>query len=242
LLCLKVTKTTTYRDLVDDLSEMPRIRDTLGLDSIPALSTLCKSFGRLKMAVYRVVSNVSLANLPVNAVTGIDASGFERAHTSAHDTKRTNLTSQQLNTTLLVEIATTAVLNIHVTATRKHETQIAPQVVRRNAASIAVLTGDRGYDDQKLRLLARDREIRPLRTHREFPSLHEVRNARPDSDIYHRRNVNETVKQKSGACVQSGLWWKQFRELVLKYVGHNLERDLAISQEGSECPPSRGGW
>ena len=36
LLCLKVKKTTTYRDLGDELIEMPRIRDALELDLIPA--------------------------------------------------------------------------------------------------------------------------------------------------------------------------------------------------------------
>ena len=93
---------------------------------------------------------------------------------------------------------------------------------------------------------ARAHEIRPLSKHREFPSLHEAWNARPDSDLYHRRNVNETVtatiKQTSGAFVQSRLWWKQFRELVLKCVVHNLERTLAISHEGSECAPICGEW
>ncbi len=84
LLCLKVKKTTTYRDLVDELIEMPRIRDALDLDSIPAPSTLCKAFDRLEMSVWRVLLNVSLADLPLNGVTGIDASGFERTHASTH--------------------------------------------------------------------------------------------------------------------------------------------------------------
>ena len=35
LLCLKVKKTTTYRDLVDELIEMPRIRAALNLGEIP---------------------------------------------------------------------------------------------------------------------------------------------------------------------------------------------------------------
>jgi hypothetical protein len=34
LLCLKVKKTTTFRDLVDELIEMPRIRDALDLDRL----------------------------------------------------------------------------------------------------------------------------------------------------------------------------------------------------------------
>jgi hypothetical protein len=65
LLCLKVKKTTTYRDLVDELIEMPRVRDALDLDSIPAPSTLCKAFDRLEMAVWRALLNVSLADLPL---------------------------------------------------------------------------------------------------------------------------------------------------------------------------------
>lgn len=164
LLRLKVKKTTTYRALVDELIEMPRIRDALGLDSIPAASTLCKAFNRLEMVVWRVLLNVSLAGLPLNGVTGIDASGFERAHASAHYTKRTNLSIQQLKTTLLVDTATTAVLDIHVTTTRKHDTQIAPQVVKRNSESITVLMGDKGYDGQNLHRLARDCDVRRRRS------------------------------------------------------------------------------
>ena len=120
-------------------------------------------------------------------------SGFERAHTSAHYTKRTNLTIQQLKTTLLGDTATNAVLDNHVTTTRKHDTQIAPQVVKRNADSIAVLTGDRGDDDQKLRRLARNHDIRPVIKHRECTSLQKAWNTRLDSDPYHRRNMNETA-------------------------------------------------
>lgn len=227
LLCLKVKKTTTYRELVDELIEMPRIRDALNLDSIPASSTLCKAFDRLEMAVWRVLLNASLSDLSLNGVAGIYASGFERAHASAHYTKRTNLTIKQLKTTLLVDTATNAVVDVHVTTTRKHDTQIAPQVVKRNAEFIEVLTGDKGYDDQNLRRLARDFGVRPLIKHREFTPLHEAWNAQLDADLYHQRNMNETVnaaiKRKVGAFVRSRVWWKQFREVVIKCIVHNIE-------------------
>ncbi|WP_418282483.1 IS5 family transposase [Halorubrum sp. DTA98] len=240
LLCLKVKKTTTYRDLVDELIEMPRIRDALDLDSIPAPSTLCKAFDRLEMAVWRVLLNGSLADVPLNGVIGIDASGFERAHASTHYTKRTNLTIQQLKTTLLVDTATNAILDVHVTTTRKHDTQIAPQVVKRNAQYISILTGDKGYDDQKLRQLARGLNIRPVIKHREFTPLHKAWNARLDSGLYNRRNMNETVnaaiKQKFGAFVRSRRWWKQFRELVIKCVVYNIERAFAVAE--NNCGPA----
>ena len=119
LLCLRIKKTTTYRDLVDELIETPRIRAALDLDLIPAPSTLRKAFDRLEMAVWRVLLNVSLPDLPPNGVAGIDASGFERAHASVHYTKRTNLTIQQRKTTLLVDTATNAILDVRVMTTRK---------------------------------------------------------------------------------------------------------------------------
>jgi IS5 family transposase len=67
-----------------------------------------------------------------------------------------------LKATLLVDTATNAVLDGHVTTTREHDTRIAPQVVKRNVESSTVLTGDRGYDDQKPRRLARECDIRPV--------------------------------------------------------------------------------
>lgn len=231
LLCLKIKKTTTYRALIDELIEMPRIRDAINLESIPTPSTLCKAFGRLEMAIWRVMLTLSLPTVPRKRIAGIDASGFERAHASTHYTKRTNLKIQQLKTTLLVDTASKAVLDIHITTTRTHDTKIAPQVVKRNAGTITVLLGDKGYDDQNLRSVARDNGIRPLIKHREFTPLHEAWNARLDGDLYHQRNANETVnaaiKQKFGAFVRSQVWWKQFRELVIKSIVHNIETTLS---------------
>lgn len=91
LLCLKVKKTTTDRDFVDELIEMPRIRDALNLDSIPSSFDILQGVGRLEMAVWWVLLNVSLVDLPLDVVAGIDASGFERAHAPAHYTTRENL-------------------------------------------------------------------------------------------------------------------------------------------------------
>jgi hypothetical protein len=108
-----------------------------------------------------MVLSVSLPHLPQIGVTGIDASGFGRAHASIHYTKRTNATTQQLKTALLVDTATTTVLNIHLTTTPKYDTQIAPLVVKQTAPSIVLLTGDRGYDNQQRRL-AHDHNIRLL--------------------------------------------------------------------------------
>lgn len=98
LFCLELKKATTYRDLVDHLIEMPRVRDAVDIDSVPAPSTLWTAFDRLEMVVWRVLLNVSPADLPLNGATGIDTSRSGRAHTSTHYAKRTNLTIQQSKT------------------------------------------------------------------------------------------------------------------------------------------------
>ena len=51
--------------------------------------------------------------------------------------------------------------------------------------------------------------------------------------------VNAAFKQKLGAFVQSHLWWKQFRDLVIKFVGHNLERSLAFLYNGAKLRDSK---
>ena len=230
LLCLKVRKNTTYRTLLDELIEMPRIRRAIELEELPTPSTLCKAFNRLDMAVWRVLLHLSATLLPTSGVVGIDASYFDRSHASKHYTKRTKLTIQQLKVTLLVDTEANAILDLHVTTTRKHDSKIAPSLIKRNTGEVAILLGDKGYDDQKIWALAHEENLRPLIKHREFSSLHKAWNARLDADLYGQRSQNETVnsrlKRKYGAFIRSRHWWKQFRELAITCLTHNLDRLL----------------
>jgi IS5 family transposase len=230
LLCLKVRKNTTYRTLLDEPIEIPRIRNAINLDELPSPSALCKAFDRLDMAVWRVLLTLSVTLLPTNGVAGIDASGFDRCHASKHYTKRTKLTIQQLKVTLLVDTRANAILDLHVTTTRKHDSQIAPSLIKRNAENVAILLGDKGYDDQTVRAVARDAGVRPLIKHREFSSIHKAWNARLDADLYSQRSQNETVnsrlKPKYGAFFRVRHWWKQFRELVVGCLTHSIDESL----------------
>jgi IS5 family transposase len=111
------------------------------------------------MAVWRVFLNLSVSLLPTNGVAGIDASGFDRTHVSKHYTKRAKLTIQQLKVTLLVDTRANVIPDLHVTTTRKHDTQIVPSLINRNAAKIGVLLGDKGYDDQQIRAIASENGV-----------------------------------------------------------------------------------
>jgi IS5 family transposase len=182
------------------------------------------------MAVWRVLLNLSITLLPTNGVVGVDASGFDRSHASKHYTKRTKLTIQQLKVTLLVDTKSNAILDLHVTTTRKHDSQIEPSLIKRNTDEVAILLGDKGYDDHRIRALAREDGVRPVIKHREFSALHKAWNSRLDAELYGQRSQNETVnsrlKRKYGAFVRSRHWWKQFGELVVGCLTHNIDKTL----------------
>ncbi len=140
------------------------------------------------------------------------------------------MTIQQLKVTLLVDTRSNAIIDLHVTTTRKHDSQIAPSLIKRNYGDVEILLGDKGYDDQKIRVLAHEEGVRPLIKHREFSSLHKAWNARLDANLYGQRSQNETVnsrlKRKYGAFVRSRYWWKQFRELAIGCLTHNIDKTL----------------
>lgn len=90
LICLKIKKDSTFREVVDEIIEMVRIRQELGLEKVPDPSTLCRAFQKLTMKIWRILLNLSWKKLDLTGIVGIDASGFDRNHASRHYTKRTN--------------------------------------------------------------------------------------------------------------------------------------------------------
>jgi hypothetical protein len=68
---------------------------------------------------------------------------------------------------------------------------------------------------------------RSLIKRREFKFWDKGANVRIDSKLYSRRSLLETinsmVKRKYGSWVRSRVWYRQFREIVVRYVVHNLE-------------------
>ena len=78
--------------------------------------------------------------------------------------------------------------------------------------------------------LAREIGVRQLMKHREFSSLHKAWNARIDTELYGQLSQNETVnsrlKWKCSVFTISRHWWKQFRELVVGCLTHNIDKAL----------------
>ena len=117
---------------------------------------------------------------------------------------------------------------MHLTTTRKQYTQIAPQLLGRN--EMETISGDKGYDDQRLRDMLRRKGVRSLIKHREFKQYDKAANARMDKKLYSQRNMAETansvIKRRYGDRVRSRKWHHQFREIIVKCIVYNIERAI----------------
>jgi len=131
-----------------------------------------KAFDRIKMAVWRVVLRLSAQLHEPSGHTAMDATFFDRENASKHYCRRTNYRVQTLKTTALVDTESQAVLDVHCTTRKRHDTQIGWQLARRNAGELHSLAADKGYDWQRLRDKLREEDVRPLIKHREsVPSI-----------------------------------------------------------------------
>ena len=168
--CLRIYLAKPYRDALDLLSEMPQILAKIGLKKadLPDHSTLVKAFDRLKMAVWRVLLRLSAQLHDTSGHAAMDTTFFDRKTASKHYCRRTNYRVQTLKTTALVDTDSQAVLDVHCTTEKRHDTQLGWQLARRNAGELHSLAADKGYDWQQLREKLREEGVRPLIKHREF--------------------------------------------------------------------------
>ena len=151
--CLRVYLEKSYRVALDLLSEMPQITGEIGLDAadLPHHSTLVKAFDRFTIAIWRVLLRLSAQLHDPSGHAAIDATFFDRENASRHYCRRTDYRVQTLKATALVDTDTQAVLDVHCTMSRRHDTKIGEQVALRNAGDLLSLAADKGYDWMALR-------------------------------------------------------------------------------------------
>ncbi|EMA09976.1 IS5 family transposase, partial [Haloarcula marismortui] len=197
---------------------------------LPSPSTLCKAFDRIEMSVCRVLLRQSAQLHDPSKHAAIDATSFDRENASKHYCCRTNYRVQTLKATALVDTESQAILDVHCTTEKRHDTQLGWQVARRNAGNLASLAADKGYDWMELREKLREKGVRPLIKHREFRPIDHAHNARIDGLRYRQRAMCETVfstiKRTLGDAVRARTWYGEFRELVLMCVVHNIKETL----------------
>jgi IS5 family transposase len=159
-----------------------------------------------------------------------DATFFDRENASKHYCRRTNYSVQTLKATALVDTESNAILDVHCTMKKRHDTQLGWQVARRNAGDLTSLAADIGYDWMKFRENLHDEDVRPLIKHREFRPIDHAQKARIDGPRYCQRSMCEvvfsTIKRTLGDAVRARTWHGEFRELVLMCTIHDIKQSL----------------
>ena len=210
------------------------------MDDIPHFSTIQKAFDRFSCHLYRVLLKRIRSSLQGLGLVGIDATGFNRTYASRYYTKRTDLKIGSLKVTLVVDLEDLTVVDVHMTTTRKHDTKIGPQLVKRLAEyrpqeEIKVLAADKGYDDSSFREELREKDVRPLIKQREFGVQDKAANARIDDGLYNQRNkvetVNSSIKKTFGDDLSSRERSAQFRELLQIVLLYNIDRSMKLGEE-----------
>lgn len=109
-------------------------------------------------------------------IAAIDASSFDRIAASSRYTRKTSYRIISLKTTLLIDCQTGAILDVHCSTNKPHDTQIGKQVFKRNVDRLDVVTAEKGYDVEYNRALLREHDVRPLIKHRELSPIRTVQN------------------------------------------------------------------
>jgi hypothetical protein len=148
--CLKTKLNKGYEEFTEILAEMDGLRAELGLAKVPHFTTLQKAFQRLKSSIFNILVTLSAKLTEFSGIAAIDATGFQRSSASRHYSKRCNLEIKSQKTTFIIDIQSKAILGLHMTTGRKHDTKIADRLVSRVSThfDISRLLGDKGYDSE----------------------------------------------------------------------------------------------
>ena len=222
----------SYEKTIDYASEMDRIRRLLNLPlhGFPGPSTLCKSFHRTPMAVWRRLLKRSAELLDQSGHAAVDSTFLTRERASPHYLRRIDRSVETLKVTFLVDIADQAITDVHCSTRWPNDAKIGPKLARRNVEALKSLSADKGYDSNAFREELRESGVRPLIKHRLYQPIDHAHNARLDADMYNQRSlveaVNSVVKRSVRGTVASRKWFTQFREIVLIASVYNINRAI----------------
>ena len=226
VILFRVELEKSLRESEDYLNEMPGVLAVFELDEAPHYSSLCRWEQEYRMRELRRLLRRSAEQAGWSGEAAIDASGFQRDQTSHHYRNRANYSFQSLKTTILIDVNSLAIKDVHYTTRKSWDGHIGMQVFRRNAEDLRALAADANYSWSELRGECREESTRPLIKHKEHTPLKQAHNARMDADAYHQRWMSETgfsqLKEDDGEKLRSRSWHGQFRELTRKCIVHNL--------------------
>jgi len=227
--CIRIEDGHSYRELVDRVSLMEAVCEELDLDpdDLPKPSTLCKSFDRFKMWVWRQLLRASAQQHPQSGHVALDSTFFDRGHASAYYRTRSDRSVETLKVTTLTDTESLAVLDVQCHAQWRHDTKTGPQIVRRNSDDLHTVAADNGFQDWHTEYEIAALDLDYLVHYRGSSLMATANNALIRSKGYSQRWMAETsystTKRSLGDAVRALDWYRQFREIILMFAITNIE-------------------
>ncbi|ARS90729.1 IS5 family transposase [Natrarchaeobaculum aegyptiacum] len=228
--CFRLEEGHSYRETPNRLKYMSEVRDVLDLDQdeLPDYSTICKSFDRLKMWVWRALLRVSAQQHPQSGHVALDSTFFDRRAASSYYRQRSGNSVQTLKVTTLTDVESLAVLDVHISDRWKHDTKTGPQVVRRNADDLLSVAADKAFHNWHTKYEFYALGVEPLILQRGSRSLTTGNNTLIRTKGYAQRWMAETsystTKRSLGDAVRALGRYRQYREIVLMFAIINIEK------------------
>ncbi|EMA10589.1 transposase [Haloarcula marismortui ATCC 33799] len=89
----------------------------------------------------------ALQQHPQSGHAALDSTFFDRHISSSYYRQRSGNSVQTLKVTILTDVESIAVLDVHISARWQHDTKTGPQVVRQNADDLLSVAADNGFQD-----------------------------------------------------------------------------------------------
>ncbi|OPY31662.1 MAG: Transposase DDE domain protein [Methanoregula sp. PtaU1.Bin006] len=243
IILFKEHRKEDYRTVISNLEEMDRIREYLGLTSIPHFTTIQKFLHRIKPICFDILFKCTLKIFYTSddtiSITAIDSSGFTSGYSSHYYSVRTGkLRKHFLKTSIAVDTDQQLITGFMISKNRIHESQHALVLLKKCHKSLRsdCYVMDRGYDSEKMHRLIRDTlkadSVIPTRSWSNTANIRgKYRKEMTDNfDVvrYRKRVLVETkfsvLKRRFGADLKSRSFQIQKKEIACKIILANLDR------------------
>ena len=233
-----------YREFTEDVGDMERVQEILGLSVIPHFTTLQKFLCRIKSLYLRLTfkKTVSLfySTDDVIPITAIDSSGFTSGYCSHYFSERTGkIRKHFLKTSISVDTEQQVITGFVASNSRVHDTRHAvkllPQCHNLRKSNCYIM--DRGYDSEAIHRLIREdlhvNSVIPIRSWKNEiigGTYRQEMAYQFNGVVYPRRQLVETkfsvLKRKFGGDLKARIFLIQMKEISVKMIVCNLHRHL----------------
>lgn len=228
ILMLKKKFKTTYRDIVDYLSEMHDIRQLIGLTSVPHYTTIQKFFQRLSE-----LNLLSLIKVYSCKAIAVDSTGFPAYSSSYYDkiAKKSKKKRYQ-KMSIAIDCNRQLILNTIPAVGYRHDSKFFIPLTEPLEADYFI--GDKGYDSTENIKQCIKKNARALIDIKDNAKkgIRAVlkKDNKKFNKIYHKRSLVEStifvIKRKFGDTVYSRCYRLLRKEILLNAVCYNVYKEI----------------